>query len=228
MIKRSMPIGTLLAHTIICTGLAFAGNATAQNTKMATVDMLVNTCIACHGAQGISNGPAIPSLAGLTRNYLIGAMLAYKFHNDTAALEKTIEGGGEAYEDIVAFPRYSTIMGRIAAGYTVAEIEVMADYFAQQQPRAARQKADSSMADTGKKLHKAKCEKCHEDGGHSPIDDVGILAGQWMPYLRYTLQDYQDGKREMPKKMKTKMKELHKEHGAEGIEQLIQYYGRAK
>ena len=49
-----------------------------------------------------------------------------------------------------------------------------------------------------------------------------------MPYLRYTLQDYMDGKRDMPKRMKTQLNELHEESGAEGIEKLIQYYGNAK
>ena len=190
--------------------------------------MLVNTCVACHGNQGVSTGPAIPSLAGLTRNYLIGALLAYKFHDDPEGLDKAIEDGGEAYEDIAAFPRYSTIMGRLATGYTIAEIEIMSDYFAEQKPQAVRQEADADMAEAGRKLHKAKCEKCHEDGGSSAADDVGLLAGQWMPYLRYTLQDYHDDKRKMPKKMKTKLKELHDEYGEAGIEKLIQYYGSAK
>ncbi len=223
MLKRSALLSSLFAVSLSC-----AGVASAEDSKMATVDMLVNTCVACHGAQGVSTGPAIPSLAGLTRNYLIGAMLAYKFHDDEDALEKAVESRGEAYEDVPILPRYSTIMLRLAPGYTIEEIEVMADYFAEQKPQAVRQRANSSMARKGKKLHKAKCEKCHEDGGSSPEDDVGLLAGQWMPYLRYTLQDYHDGKRAMPKKMKTKLEELHEEHGPEGIEELIQYYGRAK
>ena len=218
----------LLAILLVFATTGIGQTSAQAETKMATVDMLVNTCVACHGAQGISAGPAIPSLAGLTRNYLIGAMLAYKFHDDSDALEEAIDSGGEAYEDIAAFPRYSTIMSRIAGGYTTAEIEAMADYFSEQTPEAVRQQVDSAMAEAGRKLHKAKCEKCHEDGGSSAADDVGILAGQWMPYLRYTLDDYHNDKREMPKKMKTKLKELHEEYGADGIEQLIHYYGSAK
>ena len=224
MFKKSVLPGVLLI-----TGLLWAGAATAdKHAKMATTGMLVNTCVACHGAEGVSVGPAIPSLAGLTRNYLIGAMLAYKYHDDEEALEKAIEEGGEAYEDVSDFPRYSTIMSRLATGYTIKEIEAMADYFSAQKPRAARQQADPAMAESGRKLHKAKCEKCHEDGGRSPVDDVGILAGQWMPYLRYTLRDYHDGTRKMPKKMKTKMKEVHEEYGAQGIEDLIHYYGSSR
>ena len=217
----------LLISTALAIGIVVAGTASAEN-KMATTEMLVNTCIACHGTAGVSTGPAIPSLAGLSRNYFISAMLAYKFHDDSDALEKTIEDRGEAYEDMEAFPRYSTIMSRIAPGYTIEEIEAIADYFTKQKWQFIRQETNPDMAEEGKKLHKAKCEKCHEDGGRSPEDDVGILAGQWMPYLRYTLQDYLDGKREMPKKMSTKLEELHKEHGADSVEKLVQYYGNAK
>lgn len=219
---------SLLPAALIITGASFVNAASAEAKKMATPDMLVNTCVACHGMNGVSAGPAIPSLAGLTRNYLIGAMLAYKFHDDEDALENAIDERGEDFEDVSAFPRYSTIMSRLAGGYTIEEIEVMADYFAAQTPQAVSQQADPAMAETGRKLHKAKCEKCHEEGGRSPKDDVGILAGQWMPYLRYTLQDYNDDKRAMPKKMRTKMKELRKEHGEESLEQLIHYYGSAK
>lgn len=223
-----MPKKSILPAALMVAGASLATAISAGEAKMATPDMLVNTCVACHGTNGVSTGPAIPSLAGLTRNYLIGAMLAYKFHDSEEALEKAIDERGEAYEDVEAFSRYSTIMSRLATGYTVEEIEVMADYFAAQKPTPVSQKADSALASKGKKLHDAKCDKCHEDGGSSPKDDVGILAGQWMPYLRYTLQDYSDGKRAMPKKMKTKMKELHEEYGEKGIEQLIHYYGSAK
>lgn len=223
MHNKSLLFISLLVLTL------FASAAAAEDRQsMATTEMLVDTCVACHGAKGVSTGPAIPSIAGFTRNYLIGAMLAYKYHDDADTLEKVIEEQGEAYEDIVAFPRYSTIMSRIAPGYTLREIEAMADYFAAQELLPARQQTDTDMAAMGQKLHKAKCEKCHEDGGNSPQDDVGILAGQWVSYLEYTLQDYLDDKRKMPKKMRTKLKELHEEYGAAGIAQLIQYYGNAK
>lgn len=219
----------LLPLTSLLIAVLLASVAAAEDKPpMATTDMLVDTCVACHGAGGISAGPAIPSIAGFTRNYLIGAMLAYKYHDDPDTLEKVIEEQGDRYEDVAALPRYSTIMSRIAPGYTLAEIEAMADYFAAQKPLSARQQTDAAMAATGQKLHKAKCEKCHEEGGASAQDDVGILAGQWMPYLQYTLQDYFDDKRKMPKKMRTKLRELQKEYGAEGVEQLIQYYGSAK
>ena len=39
-------------------------------------------------------------------------------------------------------------------------------------------------------------------------DDAGILAGQWLPYLTYSMQDFKSGAREMPKKMRKKVEAL--------------------
>ena len=224
MNNKSLPVLLLFFQTLIMGAVAVADDT----APMAPIEMLVGTCVACHGTGGVSEGPAIPSIAGFTRNYLIGAMLAYKYHDDPDTLEKVIEEKGEAYEDVIAFSRYSTIMSRLSPGYTLAEIEAIADYFSAQQPRAPRQQTDAAMAKMGKKLHEAKCEKCHEDGGTSPVDDVGILAGQWMPYLHYTLRDYYEKRRKMPKKMRTKLRELQEEYGAESVEQLVHYYGSAR
>ena len=221
MNNKPLPFLLLFFQSLIVSAVAVADDT----ASMPPTEMLVGTCVACHGTGGVSEGPAIPSIAGFTRNYLIGAMLAYKYHDDSDTLEEVIEERGEAYEDVIAFARYSTIMSRLAPGYTLAEIEAIADYFAAQQPQAPRQQTDADMAARGKKLHEAKCEKCHEEGGSSPVDDVGILAGQWMPYLHYTLQDYFDDKREMPKKMRTKLRELQEEYGAESVRQLVEYYG---
>ena len=55
-------------------------------------NMLTGTCIVCHGDSGASAGPAIPNLSSMSPNYLMGAMLAYKYENkDETRLEKTEE-----------------------------------------------------------------------------------------------------------------------------------------
>ncbi len=84
------------------------------------------------------------------------------------------------------------------------------------------------MVKSGAKLHKKYCEKCHEDNGRSSEDDAGILAGQWMPYLRYTLTDYTSGNREMTKKMKKKVEALQKKEGDKGFEDLMHFYSSQK
>ena len=166
-----------------------------------SASMLANTCAGCHGTNGSSVGPASPTIAGISREYFIETMHAYK------------EG-----------KRPATIMSRIAKGYSDSEIELMADFFSQQPFVRQPQQFDAKKADKGKKLHKKYCEKCHEDAGRSTEDDAGILAGQWEPYLRFSMEDFTSGKREMEKKMKKRVAELQKAHGDDGIDALIHFY----
>jgi cytochrome c553 len=69
---------------------------------------LIASCANCHGPQGVSHG-AMPSLAGLDRAYL------------DARLRGLRAGDGDA-----------TLMHQLAKAYTDREIEVLADYYAQQ------------------------------------------------------------------------------------------------
>ena len=189
--------GILIACSVVVGGTAFAATPSAS--------MLGNTCAGCHGTNGNSNGPATPTIAGISSEYFIETMEAYK--------------SGE---------RPSTIMTRIAKGYTEEEIKRMAEFFAKQKFDRQPQKVDAKMASRGKKLHDKYCEKCHEDGGRSTEDDAGILAGQWKPYLKYTMEDFMGGGREMTKKMKKKVDQLHKSKGDAGMEQLFDYYASQK
>jgi len=169
--------------------------------------MLGNTCAGCHGTNGVSQGPATPTIAGISKDYFIDAMMAYKDAEN---------------------PRASTIMTRIAKGYSDDEIKAMAGFFSGKAFVGHQQKSNAGLAKKGAKLHDKYCEKCHEDGGRSAEDDAGILAGQWTPYLHYTMEDFNSGAREMPKKMKKKMDAMVKAHGDAGQEQLLNYYGSQK
>jgi cytochrome c553 len=72
---------------------------------------LAANCTGCHGTQGRSEG-GMPTLAGLDRSYLLNAMS--EFRNGARA---------------------ATIMHQHAKGYTEAQLELMADYFASQRAR---------------------------------------------------------------------------------------------
>lgn len=191
-IKHMLP-GAFLVGSVIAGGTALAATPSAS--------MLANTCAGCHGTNGSSVGPASPTIAGISPDYFVESMEAYR--------------SGE---------RPSTIMTRIAKGYTDEEIKLMADFFAQQPFVRVPQKYDAKMAQKGKSLHKKYCEKCHEDGGRSAEDDAGILAGQWAPYLGYMMEDFTSGRREMTKKMKKKVGELQAGHGDAGVEALVHFY----
>ncbi len=193
----------ILALALMAAGLVSVRSEAAEVSRAV---LLGYTCAGCHGTNGNSEGPATPSLAGASKDYLIDAMQEYK--------------SGE---------RASTIMGRIARGYSREDIEQLAEFFSKQKFVPAQgQEADPALAKKGARLHDKYCEKCHADGGTSSEDDAGILAGQWTPYLRYTLADMMAGKSHAPKKMKKRLKKMHKKAGDAGIEHLIHYYASRK
>jgi sulfide dehydrogenase cytochrome subunit len=197
--RLSLLYGLLLSGIL----LTISTHITAADTP--TASMLANTCAGCHGTNGSSVGPASPTIAGISKTYFIDTMLAYK--------------KGE---------RPATIMTRIAKGYSDEEIKLMADFFSKQTFVRYDQQFDAAKAKTGKDLHTKYCDKCHENAGRSAEDDAGILAGQWAPYLRYTMEDFTSGSRSMEKKMKKKMEELKKSKGDKGVDALIHFYASQK
>ena len=84
----------------------------------------------------------------------------------------------------------------------------------------AKQTFNAAQVATGKKIHDLACEKCHADGGSSTDDDAGVLAGQWMPYLKASMEEFMSGKRPIPEKMKPKVEKLKPAE----IEALLNYY----
>lgn len=192
------------ALALSASSLAFAADEKPLLSG-ASASMLSHTCAGCHGTYGASSGPATPSIGGISAVYFEEVMQGFK--------------SGEVK---------STIMGRIAAGYSDEEIKLMGEFYSKQPFVAAVQTADAGKAKEGAKLHEKYCEKCHADGGTSAEDDSGILAGQLMPYLHYTLADFKSGDREMTKKMKKQVDQLMKKEGDAGFEALLNFYAQGK
>jgi len=195
MAKKSFKLAVL-------TGALALGISSTVNAGGASAEMLSNTCAGCHGTYGASVGPASPSIAGMEKENFLETMKAFQ--------------SGDMY---------STIMGRIAKGYTDEEIDAMAGYFAEQEFVPAKQKFDEGMVSKGQKLHDKYCEKCHAEGG-KPLKDEEyvLLAGQWTPYLHNAMTDFQEGAREMPKKMKKKLDKMVEKEGDKGLAALFAYY----
>lgn len=192
----------------ISTALFVAGGLLLGSTSATALDrgtMLANTCAGCHGTYGASVGPATPTIAGMTKDTIIEAMKGY--------------ASGD---------RPSTIMGRIAKGYTEKDYEAMAEYFTKQKFVPAEQEVDAAQAKVGGELHEEYCEKCHEDNGRKDDEGTSILAGQWMPYLRFSLNEFADEERYAPKKMMRKLEDMIEEHGRESLEQVVHFYGNQK
>lgn len=97
-----LPLLTALA---LCSGAAIAqGSPDALYLRSAAA-----TCANCHGTDGQSTGldPAIKRLAGLDKAYIVEQLTAFR------------EG-----------KRPATVMHQIAKGYTPAQLDAIAGYFA--------------------------------------------------------------------------------------------------
>jgi len=177
-------------------GVLLAGSAAAGGIR--SPSMLANTCAGCHGTNGASAGDLMPIIGGLDKAFLQTVLMEYK--------------SGE---------RDSTIMGRIAKGYSDNEIKAMAAYFAAQPWVSAPIEADPKLAEVGKELHEKKCKTCHEEGGRVQEDESPRLAGQWPDYALLQLEIcHKKGRRCAPRKMgKRVMKMSH-----DDLKALSQYY----
>jgi cytochrome subunit of sulfide dehydrogenase len=165
--------------------LAAAASATAAPPSAA---MLANACGGCHGTHGVSAGMSMPSLAGQSKEFFTTAMKKFK--------------SGE---------RPATVMGRLSKGYSDAEIDAMADFFAKQKPAAQSAAVDAALVEKGTAIYDKQCKRCHLDDGHSAEDDTPIVAGQWLKYLQIQMDEFKSGKRKMSDKKAEKMKPLSPE-----------------
>jgi len=192
---------TIIKSTLLATSFVLG----MQVQAVPSAEMLSYTCAGCHGTNGASTGDAIPSIAGLSSTYLVETMNAYKSDE-----------------------RESTIMGRIAKGYSEEEFELMGSFFAEQE---VNKKTDqvfvSAKASQGKKLHKKYCSKCHTEAGTVAEDDAGQLSGNAKLFLQYSLADFHDGSRDQEKKMKKKMKKMLK-RDKDALDLILNYYVSGK
>ena len=163
--------------------------------------MLSNACAGCHGTHGGSAGLTMPSLASQSKTAIVDAMKKFR--------------SGE---------RPSTVMGRLAKGYTDAEFDAMADFFSKQKLHATNQTLDKAKIAKGASLQEANCGRCHIDDGKEGKDDTPAMASQWLPYMQIQMADYLSGKRKMPEKMEEKVKPMSKED----LDALLHFYASVK
>ena len=144
-------------------------------------EILVEECVSCHGKDGASTESDVPIIGGYSAKYLTDSLANYKNKARPCPEVKHRSGPhkGEAMD-------MCTVAGKLAD----ADAKAIADYLAAKPFVRAKQTADAAKAEHGKKIQEGHCEKCHDAGGSSPDDDAGILAGQWMPYVRHTFEEF--------------------------------------
>lgn len=184
---------------LAASGLLGAMLAAAPALADDSAAMMAETCAGCHGTDGASNGPVTPSIAGADKEYFVTVM-----------------------KDYASGARPSTVMGRIAKGYTEADYKAMAEYFSSRKMVPAKQAFDQALVAKGKDLQARFCENCHEKGGTAG-ELIPKVAGQWTPYLQYSVADFKSGVRTMERRKKAKMEELMAEAGDDGITAILAY-----
>ncbi len=105
--RMTVPLRPLLAASFAA---ALALPAFAQDAKALHLRALAATCANCHGTQGRAvDAASVPGLAGMPASYIVDQMKAFK-----------------------AGTRPATVMHQLAKGYSDAQIEAIAGYFAAQ------------------------------------------------------------------------------------------------
>ncbi len=165
---------------VACLALASAPSLAGPTEALAA------SCNACHGLNGVSVGPTMPSIGGLPEAYLKNMMLQWK--------------SGE---------RYSATMGRHFKGYSDEELAKLATHFSKLPWTPVVQKADAKVVKQGKEVTD-RCETCHGATGSEPDDtDTPKMHGQWAQYLELELLKYRTDAVKMPhKKMRNNAKKL--------------------
>lgn len=195
----------ILASTVLCS------MTLASGARAADIEKLVEDCNTCHGKDGVSTEPTIATIAGFSAPYASDTMIAYQEEERLCAETEYPSGDKKGQK---------TDMCKIADELSEKEIMAIAKYYAAKPFVRAKQDFDPALAAKGKEIQDDKCVKCHAEGGSLASDDSGILAGQWIPYLREAFRQYSSGERPMTKKMEKKYKTLNDED----IEALIHYF----
>lgn len=148
----------MLAAALPCA--AVAADATAGMQK-------AQVCVGCHGPDGVSANPAVPSLAGQPAQFVATQLVMFR------------EGR-----------RKDAQMSPFAANLTNTDLNNIAAYFAAQKLTSAAAPADAASTEAGVRLaQQFNCVQCH---GASLMGQQHIprLAGQQREYLKTQLRGF--------------------------------------
>lgn len=199
--------GAFALWTIALAGCLLAPPILAEASDIA------RSCNECHGEDGVSRAPEVPTIAGMSAFVLEDYLLTYQ--DEARPCHETEYRSGDT-------DRPPTTMCEIADKLSEEEVTAIAEHYAALSFEPADQEFDPALAAEGAGIHRRDCEKCHTDNASNPEDDAGVMAGQWMPYLRQVFEDYTSGERPF---VEDKMQEKFEQLSAEEKEALIHFYG---
>jgi len=160
-----------LSLCVLAISGSLATNAAAVDTS-ALQDKL-DLCASCHGKDGVSELPNIPSLAGQPDQYLQWQLVFLR-----------------------AGARKSDQMSAIAADLSNGDIRDLAGYFASLPPPPSTSSDDDpALSEVGAKIAaQSHCTSCHSDN-FAGSKAVARIAHQREDYLRKALTDYKTSAR---------------------------------
>jgi sulfide dehydrogenase cytochrome subunit len=205
--KRNFHFHSAFISLSVLLGFVWADSALA-----ATLENHLKTCSYCHGKDGASTDSDVPIIGGYSVEFLVNNLKAYRDHDRDCPDTKYRSGPDKGKK---------SSMCQITKDLKDSDIQQIAAYLSKKKFVHAKQKFDPALAAKGKDIHDMYCEKCHSEGATQAKDDAGMMAGQWIPYLHQAIEEFQSGKRPIPKKMKAKLEEVT----PEDINALIQFYG---
>ncbi len=160
----SLLLALVLSGLRIGIGPASAADVSAGKTT-------AESCAGCHGADGISQMPLTPSLAGQSDEFVQWQLVYFR-----------------------AGTRKSEVMGPIAEALTNEEIRNLGAYYASLPPPKPQPAADA-LGRAGERLARQhRCASCHADD-YAGFRAAARLAGQREDVLLKALHDFKSGTR---------------------------------
>ena len=157
------PASSLRSKALGAVALLFCLSTQAQQPPQ------LQLCVACHGPQGNSQSPQIPSLAGQPKIFLENQLVLIR----------------EGLRDI---PQMKGSLD----GLKDADLIVLAQYFAAQTPQPVVGPVESARYERGKALARTMlCGTCHLPD-YSGREQIPRLAGQHERFLREVMLEYRD------------------------------------
>jgi cytochrome c553 len=158
-----------VAVALICLVGARPGHA----VDMEALEKKAALCVACHGAQGNSTNPAVPSLAGQPKQFITTQLVMFREGN-----------------------RKDPLMSPIAAGLANADINEFGTYFTAQTPipPAASDMDPAKVAASQRLAEQYHCVSCH-GASLKGQQHIPRLAGQQSAYVAAQLRGFKAGTR---------------------------------
>lgn len=197
-------------------GLLLSGPSSLVAWTPATLDLvktgdlkqgkrLAESCIGCHGENGVSSVTNYPSLAGQSANYI------YKQLSDYATGHRT-----------------NALMAPVAQGLSKKDMADIAAWF-NTLPPPGNKSSNTTMEEAEKLVFKGDskrtltpCFLCHGKIGKGAKMDTPALAGQQPEYFVQTLKAYKSGERHND--IYSRMRLISKQLSEEEIQELAEYY----